>query len=267
VTGSGDGGGVATSVLDRVLADLAAEGADLDARVAALDEAGWATPTPAQGWDIKRQVAHLAWTDDVSLASSTDPVAFTRVLQEAAQDPTGAVDAAALARSGTPSATLLASWRDGRTALLQALAAVPSGARLPWFGPPMSAASMTTARIMETWAHGQDVADALGQVREPTARLQHVARLGARTHGYAHLVNGLDPPAAPVRVVLTAPDGSTWCFGAGEQTITGPALDWCLLVTQRRPRRSLDLRADGPVAEQWLGIAQAFAGAPGVGRS
>jgi uncharacterized protein (TIGR03084 family) len=256
----------------QVVDDLAAENDDLDTRVANLDEAGWRTPTPAVGWDVAHQVAHLAWTDHASLLAVTDPAGFTALLADAAQDPTGFVDTAAAEGAATPVAELLARWRTGRAELLVALAAVPSGVKIPWFGPPMSAASMATARLMETWAHGQDVADALGQVREPTARLRHVAHIGVRTHGFAHLVNGLQPPAAPVRVELTAPDGSAWTWNDGDdagavEVVRGTALDFCLLVTQRRHRDDLGLVAQGPVAQQWLTIAQAFAGPPGGGRA
>lgn len=250
----------------QVLDDLAAENDDLDARVAPLQD--WATPTPAAGWDVAHQVAHLAWTDHASLLAVTDADGFSALLDQAAQDPTGFVDTAAAQGAAGPPAELLARWRAGRAELLTALAAVPSGVKIPWFGPPMSSTSMATARLMETWAHGQDVADALGQVREPTARLKHVAHLGVRTHAFAHLVNGLELPAEPVRVELTAPDGGTWTWNEGaEDSVRGPAIDFCLLVTQRRHRDDLALVAAGPVAQQWLTLAQAFAGPPGGGRA
>jgi uncharacterized protein (TIGR03084 family) len=134
----------------------------------------------------------------------------------------------------------------------------------------MSAASMATARLMETWAHGQDVADALGAVRTPTARLRHVAWIGIRARDYAYAVRGLQPPAEPFRVELTAPDGADmWAYGPRDaaQRITGPALDFCLLVTQRAHRDDLAVRAEGADADTWLSLAQAFAGPAGPGRA
>ena len=132
----------------------------------------------------------------------------------------------------------------------------------------MSAASMATGRLMETWAHGQDVADALGVVRTPTDRLRHVVRIGVRARDFAHTVHGLTPPAEEFRVELTAPSGASWTYGpeAAPQRVTGPALDFCLLVTQRAHRADLALTAVGPDADRWLDIAQAFAGPPGGGR-
>ena len=166
------------------------------------------------------------------------------------------------------SADLLTGWRIGRAALGRALTTVPEGRKLPWFGPPMSAASMATARLMETWAHGQDVADALGVTRTPTARLRHVAHLGVRTRDFAYQLNDRRVPAEPFRIDLIGPGGELWAWGPADaaQRVTGPALDFCLLVTQRRHRSELAVHAEGADAAEWLGIAQAFAGPPGPGR-
>lgn len=132
----------------------------------------------------------------------------------------------------------------------------------------MSVASMATGRLMETWAHGQDVADTLGVARTPGDRLRHVARIGVRARDFAFGVRGLTPPAAEFRVELRSPGGELWTYGPEDapQRVTGPALDFCLLVTQRAHRADLAVRADGPDADRWLDIAQAFAGPPGQGR-
>lgn len=252
-----------------VLADLAAEGDALDALVAGLPGSGWATATPAAGWDVAHQVAHLAWTDHASLLAATDPAGWEALLETARADLAGFVDAAADEWSAAPPEELLARWRAGRTALAAALAQVPAGEKIAWFGPPMSATSMATARLMETFAHGRDVADALGVVPEPTDRLRHVCHLGVRTRGFAHVVHGLPVPEADVRVELTGPGGDTWTWGdpAAADRVTGPGEDFALLVTQRRHRDDTALHAEGAVAQGWLAIAQAFAGAPGPGRA
>ncbi|WP_327072958.1 TIGR03084 family metal-binding protein [Kitasatospora purpeofusca] len=261
-----------SSVLTGLLADLRAESEVLDGLVAGLEPDGWALDTPAAGWTVAHQIAHLAWTDDWSELAARDPESFVadsrRIFGEllaAGADPVE--DGAARGAAEEPPA-LLTRWRAGRERLATALAAVPAGTRLPWLGPPMKAASMATARLMETWAHGQDVADALGAVREPSARLRHVAHLGVRTLGFAFTVHGLPAPQAPVRVELTAPDGGLWTWGPEDAAdrVAGPALDFCLLVTQRRHPDDLALTAVGEVATAWLPIAQAFAGPPGKGR-
>lgn len=247
-----------------ILADLHAESAELDALVADLDEAGWRLPTPAPGWSIAHQIAHLNWTDRVATRSATDPDGFLAELGATATDPDGFVDRAAREHLAPP-AELLARWRADRAALAAALTAAPGGRKLPWFAVWMSPASMATGRMMETWAHGCDVADALGVRRRPTARLRHVVFLGVRTlpHGFA--TRGRPVPDEPVYVELTAPDGGTWAYGPADTAnrVTGPAEDFCRLVTRRAHRDDLALVATGPVADEWLSIAQAFAGPPG----
>jgi uncharacterized protein (TIGR03084 family) len=260
--------GGAMAVLDDLLDDLAAESGVLDALVAPLDEAGWRTPTPAPGWPVAHQIAHLAWTDQAALLAVTDPPGFARALEQAATDPFGYVDKAAEAGAAVPKDEALADWRAGRAKLADALRSVPDGTRIAWFGPPMSAASMATARLMETWAHGLDVADALGATRPVTNRIKHIAHLGVRTRDFAFLVRDEPVPAEPFRVELGAPSGELWSWGPEDavQRVTGPALDFCLLVTQRRNRADLALEATGREADRWLDIAQAFAGPPGPGR-
>lgn len=222
------------------VADLRAESDDLDALVAHLPADRWADPTPAPGWTIAHQIGHLLWTDRVALT------------ELAAVSP----------------AELLTDWRVTRGRLHEELLAVPDGRKLAWFGPPMSAASMATARLMETWAHGLDVADALGVIRPATQRLRSIAHLGVRTRDYAFIVNNLTPPAEPFLVELRGPSGDTWSWGPSDaaQRVTGSAEDFCFLVTQRRALSTLDVNAVGEDAQRWLTIAQAFAGPPGRGR-
>lgn len=254
--------------LQQFVDDLRAESDELDALIAPLAADRWAESTPAAGWTIAHQIGHLLWTDRVALTAITDEAAFAGLLETAAADPIGFVDAAADALAATVPAELLADWRATRAGLHDALLTVPDGHKLPWFGPPMSAASMATARLMETWAHGLDVADTLGVTRAPTARLRSIAHIGVRTRDYAFAVNGLPPPTEPFLVELRAPDGSTWAWGSPDaaQRVTGDAEDFCFLVTQRRALRDLDLTAQGDDAQRWLQIAQAFAGPPGPGR-
>ncbi|KSU57321.1 MULTISPECIES: TIGR03084 family metal-binding protein [unclassified Gordonia (in: high G+C Gram-positive bacteria)] len=251
-----------------VVADLEAESAQLDALVAGLDDAGWATPTPAPGWTIAHQIAHLAWTDEVAAVAATDPDRFGALLSEAASSVATYVDDAAEAGAAAPADEILAGWRAARDRLADALREVPAGVKIPWFGPPMSAASMATARLMETWAHGLDVADALGVPVVPTDRIRSVAHIGVRTRDFAYIVNGRTPPAEPFHYALTAPSGEIWTWGPDDasNSVRGPALDFCFLVTQRRALADLALELTGPDAVEWSGIAQCFAGPPGPGR-
>jgi uncharacterized protein (TIGR03084 family) len=251
-----------------VLADLRAESDALDDLVAGLVPADWATPTPAEGWTVAHQIAHLHWTDARALLAVTDEAAFAREVGDAVARLDAYVDDGAREGARLAPATLLERWREGRTRLRATLDEQPPDRRFPWFGPPMSTASMATGRLMETWAHGEDIADALGVVRTPTHRLWHVARIAVRARDFAYAVHGRTPPDTRFRVELTAPDGTLWTFGPedADQRVTGPALDFCLLAVRRRHRDDLAVRAQGPDADAWLSIAQAFAGPPGKGR-
>jgi uncharacterized protein (TIGR03084 family) len=252
-----------------VLDDLRSESDELDLLVGELRDEQWAGPTPAAGWTVAHQIAHLTWTDEVALLAVTDPDAFAVEVAKAQAAPDSFVDQAAEELVAVPPAALLTRWRDGRERLGRALRDAPPGTRIPWYGPPMSVASMATARLMETWAHGRDIADALGAVRGPTARLRHVARIGVRARDYAFLVRGIKPPGEEFRVELVAPGGELIAYGpeGAAQCVTGPLYDFCLLVTQRAHRLDLAVRAVGTEADQWLDIAQAFAGPPGPGRA
>jgi uncharacterized protein (TIGR03084 family) len=254
--------------LPRLISDLTAETAEFTAMVSGLDDDGWQVPTPAVGWTIADQVSHLAFFDDAAVLSATDPAAFTDKFAASAASGELSTDEIAAQNRNLTGAGLLAWFGTARRQLIATFGPLDPTIRLPWFGPPMSAASAVTARIMETWAHGQDVADALGLHRVPTARLAHIAHLGVRALPYSFAVHGLAVPAEPVRVELSSPGGELWTWGPADAAdrVTGPALDFGLLVTQRRHRADTAVVADGPVATQWLGIAQAFAGPPGAGR-
>jgi uncharacterized protein (TIGR03084 family) len=283
------------SRVDEVLADLRAEGDQLEALVSGLpdDEHGWRAPTPAAGWDVAHQVAHLAWTDETAVlaaaaataggsapaeataataggaaGASAERGAWHAALLAAAADPGGFVDARAARDAQAPATELLERWHRSRTRLACTLEALPAGTRIPWYGPPMSATSMATARFMETWAHGRDVAAALGVDLPADDRVRHVVHLGVRTRDFSYVNRGLAPPAEEFRVRLTLPGGDLLEVGPEQaaQSVTGPAYDFALLVTQRVHRTDTGLVAEGADAEEWLGLAQAFAGPPGPGR-
>jgi len=255
--------------LAALTADLAAETAELSEVLSMLAEPTWARETPAAGWTIRDQAAHLAFFDDAAVLSATDPGRF-RAEADALLALRGDIGERVAQRFRGQSGLEAFGWfQRARHQYLDVFAGLDPVTTLPWYGPDMSVASSVTARLMETWAHGQDVVDALGLVRRPTARLRHVAHLGFRTFGWSFRVHDLPVPDVPVRVELAGPDGETWAWGPDHAAdrVTGPAEDFCLVVTQRRNRADTGLVATGPVAEQWLDVAQAYAGSPGTGRA
>jgi uncharacterized protein (TIGR03084 family) len=248
--------------------DLMAETGVLESMVLPLDSEGWLTPTPAEGWTVLDQIGHLAYFDDAATLAATDPDRFRAEREVAFADPAGITETAAARYRALPGIDVLAEFRVARMALVDVFRTIDPKLRVPWYGPDMSTASSVTARIMETWAHGQDVVDALGVTRPQTGALRHVAHIGVRAFPNSFLANGLDVPEAAVFVELAGPDGDTWTWGPPDaaDAVRGPAVDFCLVVTRRRHVDDTALTVTGPVAEAWMPIAQAFAGPPGTGR-
>ncbi len=252
-------------------ADLVAEQAALDAVVVTLTEGQWALLTPSPGWTVTDQIGHLTYFDRTATTAIEEPERFIAerdALLEVVLGGSSSMDDATLAplRALSPS-ELLAAWRTGRDRLADAAATLADGDRVEWYGPSMGAKSFLTARLMETWAHGQDVVDAardagLPAERPISDRLRHIAQLGVITRGWSYLNRGLTVPDGEVRVELAGPDGAVWAWGpdGAAEVVRGPAEDFCLVVTQRRHPHDTRLEVEGDVARDWMVHAQAFAG-------
>lgn len=258
-----------------VAADLRAEQNALDDIVAALDVSDWDAPTASPGWAVRDQIGHLTYFDGAAALAITDQDAFNASL-DALLNGDGGLDESTLYRQLDPAA-LLEQWRANRRLLNEASEGLGESDRIPWYGPSMGAKSFLTARLMETWAHGQDVVDAVGADRPATDRLAHIVRLGFITRGWTYANRGETPPSAGVRLELTAPSGATWRHGddtatsddppTDENVVRGPAVDFCLVVTRRRHVDDTDLDVVGAVARDWMLKAQAYAGPPSDGPS
>lgn len=251
-----------------VSADLQAEQEALDEIVAGLDAAQWELPTPSERWSVRDQIGHLAFFDQTAAWAITDEDRFRASLDGLA--PVFAPDAGPDVmdtltlgpfRAMSPD-ELLAAWRTNRELLADAAATLADDTRVIWYGPSMGAKSFLTARLMECWAHGQHVLDAVGATRAPTDRLQHIAQLGFITRKWTYINRQMDAPVSEVRVELAAPSGATWRFGSNDaaQSVTGSAEDFCLVVTQCRHVDATDLVVVGNDARDWMTKAQAFAG-------
>jgi uncharacterized protein (TIGR03084 family) len=253
-----------------VLSDLVAEQQSLDDIVAGLSDAEWALDTPSPGWTIADQIGHLTYFDGTAALAITDPDAFTEQMHQllAVGTTGGSADDVTLGtyRAMRPT-ELLEAWRTNRRALASAGSTLADDTRVAWYGPSMGAKSFLTARLMETWAHGQDIVDAVGVDRAPTDRLRHIAQLGFITRGWTYVNRGLDVPATPVAVVLESPSGETWRFGPDDaaEHVVGRALDFCLVTTQRRHVDDTALVVTGDAARDWMEKAQLFAGPPSDG--
>ncbi|MFF8867331.1 TIGR03084 family metal-binding protein [Streptomyces sp. NPDC015139] len=255
--------------LNDVLKTLAADIEETENLLRGLDESDWSRHTPAPGWTVTDQVAHLTFIFRLAKTAAADPDTFRGIAAKAAENFDGAVNAALQQFNGLPPAELLARFRSEGDASVEALAAVPAQSVVPWLVNPLPPAVLASAGIMELFGHGQDIADALGVRREPGESLRHLAQFAVLTRDFGYLARGLTPPQEPFRFELTTPAGEVLEFGPEDaaQKITGPVHDFCLLVTRRRHRDDLALTATGEEADRWLDIAQAYRGPAGEGRT
>jgi uncharacterized protein (TIGR03084 family) len=252
--------------MNEILAALAEQQDELDELLSGLDDAGWATPTPAcPGWSIADVVLHMAQTDEFGTASATGEfAAFVANIASASDGGGGTVDDLAAGmverERGKSGAEVLARWRAAAAAERDALAACSPHDRVQWVAGDMAARTLATTRLSETWIHTGDVAGALGVSLTPTARLRHIARLAWRTLPYAFARAG-QSLSGPVAVSLVAPDSTLWDF-AEEPPLTrvsGDALDFCLVAGRRREPAESSLTATGPDADAVLALVRTYA--------
>lgn len=254
-----------------VLADLLAEQQTLDDVVGDLHTEEWQLPTPSPGWTIADQIGHLAYFDGTAALAVVDPPAFhdamTSLLSSGGAGAQSADDVVLGPYRTMSPDDLLAAWRANRSALASAGSTLQNDTRVAWYGPSMGAKSFLTARLMEAWAHGQDIVDTIDGSRPATDRLRHIAQLGFITRGWTYVNRGLDVPSTPVRAELTLPSGEVLRFGPDDATesVVGPALDFCLVATQRRHVDDTELVVVGASARDWMERAQLFAGPPSTG--
>ena len=256
-----------------LLQDLLDEQASLDEVVASLDDGDWDLPTPSPRWSVTDQIGHLCYFDRSAALAIRDPEAFSaeaeRLMEASQVSETSGDDFTLGDFRRLPPADRLERWRQGRRELAAAAGTLGERDRVGWYGPSMGAKSFVTARLMEAWAHGTDVCDTVEARRAPTHRLRHVAQLGYITRAWTYINRGQPAPDTDVLVELTAPSGEVWTWGdadaAGDNAVRGSALDFCLVVTQRRHVDDTGLALTGEHATDWLSKAQAFAGPPTEG--
>ena len=254
--------------INETIKDLVAEPQALDNVVAQLDDQMWTTPTSSDRWNVADQIGHLTYFDNAASLAITDPDKFRSSVDDliaSAVNGSEASDDFTLGqyRSLTPE-SLLATWREGRENLSSAASTLDNESRVIWYGPSMGSNSFLTSRLMEVWAHGQDIIDAVGGDRPDTERLRHIAHLGAITRQWSYLNRRLEIPEGEVYVSLAGPGDQIWTWGPSDamDSVEGFAKDFCLVVTQRRHLGDTELKVEGDLAKEWMELAQAFAGPP-----
>jgi uncharacterized protein (TIGR03084 family) len=251
--------------MKEIIDDLRGEQESLDGLLATLKDEQWDLPTPAIPWTVKDSVSHIAYIDDVAIATSKGDNSYFELAFKVGYtfNEVGVEQGRAMKPS-----QVLAWWRKSRKIMDDSLAQLDPKARLPWFALPMGARAFATARLMETWAHGIDCYDAVGAKPVDTDRLRHVAYLACQARPYAYQVHGLGLPEVPIRVEVTLPSGTVWTNGpeGAENIIKGTAGDFCRVAVQRRHWKDTKLQITGTEALRFMEIAQTYAGPAGTGR-
>jgi uncharacterized protein (TIGR03084 family) len=251
--------------MDSIVAALAEQHAELAGLIEHLDDAGWQLPSRCDGWTVADVVLHLAQTNEMAIGSATGRFAETVAELSSGITRAGNIDDGADAMvakdRGAPAADILARWQRSSTTLREVLASCDPHARVTWVAGELSARTLGTTRLAETWIHTGDVAFAFGVVPEPTDRLWHIARLAWRTVPYAFTREGRSV-SGPVAFDLVAPSGDRWAFGIDDDpltTITGPAIDLVMVASRRVDPRDTALHGTGPDAAGVLELVRTWA--------
>jgi uncharacterized protein (TIGR03084 family) len=247
------------------ITDFHAEGRELRGLLETLTDADWQKPTLFKDWTVNDVVLHLHCSDISAAASVRDAADYEKLRAEIAERRKGGKSMIAESRERFPDLkgkALLTRWWDQLETLCELLAAKDPTARLAWAGPGMGVRMFTTARQMETWAHGQEIYDLVHRERAHSDRLRHIAEIGVRTFGWTFVNRKLEVPGPPPYVRLVAPSGAVWEWNEPSETsrVTGTAVDFCRTVTQVRNVADTKLEVVGDVAQRWMAIAQCFAG-------
>lgn len=237
--------------------DLREEGLALKSVLDDLGPADWTQKTPFKNWSVNQVVQHLHGSDKMAVLSLKDADGFAAALKDMKQ-------VAQVMNPGETGTALLDTWWRYFSEMCDLLEASDPKRRVPWFGPDMGVMMFTTARQMETWAHGQDIFDLFGRTRTNTSRLKNIAVIGVKTYGWTFANRKLEPPGPAPYVKLTGPEGDTWEFNEpdSDNYVEGDAAEFCHVVTQGRNIADVNLTVVGEPATKWMAIAQCFAGPP-----
>lgn len=255
--------------MDQICDDLEAETAALAAVVGDLTEEQWRAPTVAEGWDSHETILHLGAADLLAYLTLSDPVAFAVAHGQISNSEISLNELVGAEVQGLPGGDLWRWFIKGRAAMTDALRELDPKDRVDWIGPQIGARSMATGRLMETWTHSHDLADTFEVDYPKTDRLRNIAHLGFVTRGFSYVNQGLTPPTEPVRVELIAPDASdddVWAWGPDDAVnrVSGTAYEFCVVLTRRQPVADSAIQTEGPLAAEWMKIAQPWIEPPRV---
>jgi uncharacterized protein (TIGR03084 family) len=220
-----------------------------------------------KGWTINDVIGHLHMFNVAARLTLEDARKFADFFAPVSADLKAGksmLESQNVWLDGLQGRALFDTWCEECESIANIYAATDPKQRITWAGPDMSARSSITARQMETWAHGQEVFDCLGQRRVDSDRIKNIAHLGVSTFGWTFINRKEEVPQPAPHVVLTAPSGAVWEWNdpQDDNRISGPATDFCQIVTQTRNVADTSVKTSGDIATRWMAIAQCFAGKP-----
>lgn len=230
-----------------------------------VDEEEFAKPTQFKNWTINDVIGHLHmwnWAADLSL---NDSAAFEKFLGSLIEHFGAGGNLRQFETNwleGLNGRKLLDRWREFYSDMSKRFEVADPDLRVKWAGPDMDVRSHISARLMETWAHGQEIYDQLGVVRENTDRIKNIAFLGVKTFSWTFKNRQMEVPESKPYIRLTAPSGEIWEWNdpSGDNLVEGSATEFCQVVTQTRNIADTSLKVVGDAANRWMSIAQCFAG-------
>ncbi|MGH8998695.1 MAG: maleylpyruvate isomerase family mycothiol-dependent enzyme [Acidimicrobiia bacterium] len=256
--------------MEAIVGALSEQHDELDRLLSGLEAGDWDRLVPdCPGWTVSDVVLHLSQTDEMVVASAEG--GFAAAAADLLGDPAegmqwGTVDdvvALMVARQrGAPGAEVHERWLVASATVRDLLGSADPRRPMPWVVGDIPARTLATTRLAECWIHTRDIARAVGAPLGASGRLWHIARLAWRTIPYSFTRAGIPVPSGPVAAILAAPDGSTWEFTPDEApatTITGPALDFCLVAGRRLDPAKSQLRGEGADAERVLALVRTYA--------
>lgn len=230
-----------------------------------LEDADFDRKTLFKDWSLNDVLQHLHFFNyaaDLSLKDEAGILKLLADLKAAYAEGETVVSYTDKQLNGVSGRELLELWHDYYTKMVDNFRDVDPKKRLKWAGPDMSVLSSITARLMETWSHGQAVYDLLGAERQDKDHIKNIVVMGNNTFGWTFINRGEEVPEDKPFLKLTAPSGAIWEFNdpSDSNYVEGLASEFCQIVTQTRNVKDTGIKAVGDVATKWMEVAQCFAG-------
>ena len=231
------------------------------------DKNSFKLKTQFKSWTINDVLYHLHVWNIAALLSLKNENKFKEFMQnfmEAVKSGNSAREYEKILSDNTEGLDLLNLWKETYEKISNEFAKSDPKKRVKWAGPDMSVRSSITARHMETWAHGQEIFDQLGFERIDTDRIKNIVVIGVNTFGWTYINRNLSIPEKMPKLSLLSPSNELWEWNEDneEDMISGSATEFSQVVTQVRNINDTSLKVSGKIANEWMSIAQCFAGPP-----